>query len=107
MTIKTDLDKLRFSGTAEITLDIKVPTSTIVLNVAAPLSLKAAVLSHTALKTEAARPATTFTLDEKRERVEIAFAGGEVAAGTVKLGLRWEGALEVSPCGAGSGKVRC
>lgn len=99
MTIRTDLKELSFTGTAEITLNILAPTPSIILNVTAPLTLKAAILSHTSLKTESLRPATELKHDTKRERVEISFAGGEIREGTVKLGLRWESKLEPSMMG--------
>jgi aminopeptidase 2 len=99
LTIKTDLQALTFAGTVEIHLNILNPVPSITLNVAAPLQLKGAVLAHSALKTESLRPATEMTLDEKRERVEIKFAGGEISPGLVKLGLRWEGELEASMMG--------
>ncbi|KAK4690347.1 hypothetical protein P7C70_g9606, partial [Phenoliferia sp. Uapishka_3] len=99
LTIRTDLQSLKFYGSAEIILNITEATSSIIINAGAPLHLKAAVLSSTSLKTEALRPATSIEIDTKRERAEIKFAGGEIAAGMVKLGLRWECPLESSMMG--------
>lgn len=99
LVIKTDLAQKTFSGSAEITVHLSKAVPSIVLNVASPLSLKSAILSHAALKTESLRRATEFVVDEKKERAEIKFAGGEIAAGEVKLGLRWEGRLEPSMMG--------
>lgn len=99
MTIRTDLEHATFSGTAEITCHVSQAVRSITLHVAAPLELRAAVLSHSALKTESTRPATNMKFDKKRERVEIEFAGGEIAPGTIRLGLRWDGELETSMMG--------
>lgn len=99
MYIKTDLKQVTFSGSAEITCTVSKPVQSITLHVAPPLSLKAAVLSHAALKTESVRPATKMHFDAKRERVELEFAGGEIAQGQIKLGLRWEAELETSMMG--------
>lgn len=99
LTIKTDLQKLHFSGTSVIHLNLASAQESITLNIALPLKLKNAVLSHTSLKTESVRPATKMVLDEKRERVTLSFAGGEVQQGSVKLALRWEGKLEGSMMG--------
>ncbi|SCZ99097.1 BZ3500_MvSof-1268-A1-R1_Chr3-1g05810 [Microbotryum saponariae] len=96
LVIKTDLEKLSFSGTAEITIDVLEDVPSLVLNVAEPLIIQHAVLSHTSLKTESTRPASELKLHTKRERIEITFAGGHVAAGQVKLALRWQGELDNS-----------
>lgn len=90
---------MHFEGTAEIEVDISAPVSSITLNVAAPLQLHSAVLRHSALKTESTRPATAFEFNQKRERVTITFAGGEIAAGQATIGLRFESPLEPSMMG--------
>ncbi|SCV72291.1 BQ2448_4985 [Microbotryum intermedium] len=91
LVIKTDLEKLTFSGTAEITLDVLHETPSIVLHIAEPLQLKNAVLSRTSTTGPPShRLATGFKFDAKRERVEIVFAGGNIAPGRVRLGLRWD-----------------
>ncbi|GAA5943340.1 hypothetical protein JCM1841_004805 [Sporobolomyces salmonicolor] len=99
VTIRTDLRNLSFSGVAEIHVSVSEPVQSIVLNVAAPLKLEAAVIGSTSLKTESLRPVVSLALDEKRERVEIKFAGGEIAKGEHRLGLRWKGVMDTSMMG--------
>lgn len=93
LVIRTDLAKMTFSGTVVIDLAIHSAVPAITLHAAAPLKLYSAALVHGSLKTESTRPATLFKYDEKKERVTIEFAGGEVAPGTAKLALRFDCAL--------------
>ena len=90
---------MNFEGTVEITVNIASPVKSITLNIASPLELHSAVLSHSALKTESTRPATKFDYNTKRERVTIHFAGGEIAAGQAKIGLRFTSILDSSMMG--------
>lgn len=79
-----------------MTLAIEADVPSITFNIAFPLSLKNAVLEHVGLKTETRRNAVKFEYNLARERVTIFFEGGEVQKGTVKVAMRWEGALDVS-----------
>ncbi|BGP38710.1 Aminopeptidase 2 mitochondrial [Rhodotorula kratochvilovae] len=99
VTIRTDLAALSFSGTAEITFTTSRPLAYLTLHAAAPLELEAAVLGSAQLKTESVRPAKHIRVLEKKERVEIAFKGGEIPAGTHKVGLRWKAPLDDSMLG--------
>ncbi|SCV72292.1 BQ2448_4986 [Microbotryum intermedium] len=94
LVIKTDLKNFTFSGTAEITIDVRHEVPSIVLYVAEPVQIRHAVLWQASLNgASSKRLATNFKLDAKRERVEIVFAGGNIAPGRVRLGLRWESQL--------------
>ncbi|GJN87500.1 hypothetical protein Rhopal_000449-T1 [Rhodotorula paludigena] len=99
LTIRTDLAALSFTGTAEITVNVHRPVSKLILHAASPLELEAAVLASTQLKTESVRPAEHIRVLEKKERVEITFAGGEIAQGEHKVGLRWKAPLDDSMLG--------
>ena len=90
---------MTFEGTVEISVDIASAVESITLNIASPLELHSAVLSHSALKTESTRPAVKFDYNTKRERVTISFAGGEIAAGQAKIGLRFTSILDSSMMG--------
>ncbi|GAA5899974.1 hypothetical protein JCM8208_005555 [Rhodotorula glutinis] len=99
LTIRTDLERLTFTGTGEITFTTNKALPHLTLHAAAPLELEAAVLGSTQVKTESSRPAKHLHVLEKKERVEISFEGGEVPAGTHKVGLRWKGTLDDSMLG--------
>jgi len=94
LTIRTDLERLTFTGTGEITFTTSKALPHLTLHAAAPLELDAAVLGSTQVKTESSRPAKHLRVLDKKERVEISFEGGEVPAGTHKVGLRWKGTLD-------------
>lgn len=94
MTIRTDLKSLTFTGTAEILIEVHKPVQSIVLHAASPLELESAVLGSAQLKTESVRPAEHIRVDEKKERAEIKFAGGEIQKGEHKIGLRWKAQLD-------------
>ncbi|POY75780.1 hypothetical protein BMF94_1093 [Rhodotorula taiwanensis] len=99
LTIRTDLKALTFTGTAEITVTVHEPIAHLTLHAASPLVLEAAVLGSSQLKTESARPAEHIRVDEKKERVQITFAGGEIQKGEHKVGLRWKATLDDSMLG--------
>ncbi|KAL8286510.1 hypothetical protein RQP46_004527 [Phenoliferia psychrophenolica] len=95
LTIKTDLVNKTFSGTGEISISILSPLpagSPLVLNVADPLVLHAAVLAEG----NVVRRASSLNFLPGKERVEIRFDGGGIGVGEVKLGLRWTGDLNRS-----------
>ncbi|BGO90211.1 hypothetical protein NBRC10512_002414 [Rhodotorula toruloides] len=99
LTIRTDLKSLTFTGTAEILIEVHKPVQSIVLHAASPLELESAVLGSAQLKTESVRPAEHIRVDEKKERAEIKFAGGEIQKGEHKIGLRWKAQLDDSMLG--------
>lgn len=94
MTIRTDLKSLTFTGTVEILVEVHKPVQSIVLHAASPLELESAVLGSAQLKTESVRPAEHIRVDEKKERAEIKFTGGEIQKGEHKIGLRWKAQLD-------------
>jgi aminopeptidase N len=94
LTIRTDLKDLTFTGTAEITVTVHKPVPHLTLHAASPLVPEAAILGSSQLKTESARPAEHIRVDEKKERVQITFAGGEIQKGEHKIGLRWNATLD-------------
>lgn len=95
---------LTFTGTAEITVTVHKPVPHLTLHAASPLVLEAAILGSSQLKTESARPAEHIRVDEKKERVQITFAGGEIQKGEHKIGLRWKATLDGE---SAAGCVRC
>lgn len=90
---------MTFDGTVVIDVNVSKAVDSITLNIASPLVLQSAVLSHSALKTESTRSAINFDFNTKRERVTITFAGGEIAVGQAKIGLRFQSPLEPSMMG--------
>ena len=97
--IKTDLESLSFTGAGTITVNVSEPVQSLIINAASPLKVETAVLASTSLKTESVRPATKIQVDEKRERIEVSFAGGEIPKGEHKIGFRWNGKLDTSMLG--------
>lgn len=97
--IKTDLEALTFSGTSEILVQVSEPVEFITIHAASPLKVEGAVLASTSLKTESVRPATKIQVDEKKERLVVHFAGGEIPKGEHKIGFRFKGTLDTSMLG--------
>ncbi|GAA5965418.1 hypothetical protein JCM3765_002371, partial [Sporobolomyces pararoseus] len=97
--IKTDLETLTFSGTCEILVQVSEPVEFITIHAASPLRVEGAVLASTSLKTESVRPATKIQVDEKKERLVVYFAGGEIPKGEHKIGFRFKGTLDTSMLG--------
>ncbi|TKA51094.1 hypothetical protein B0A53_05880 [Rhodotorula sp. CCFEE 5036] len=97
-TIRTDLKELTFSGTAEITISVHKAVPQIVIHVASPLVLEAAVLGSSE-GGSVARAAECIRVEKKTLRAYLRFQGGEVAKGEYKLGLRWRGILDDSLSG--------
>ncbi|KWU42560.1 putative AAP1-alanine/arginine aminopeptidase [Rhodotorula sp. JG-1b] len=97
-TIRTDLKQLTFTGTAEITISVHKAIPHIVIHVASPLVLEAAVLGLSE-NGSVARAAECIRVEKKTLRAYIRFKGGEVPKGEYKLGLRWRGVLDDSLSG--------
>ncbi|KAK4705003.1 hypothetical protein P7C70_g1199, partial [Phenoliferia sp. Uapishka_3] len=92
LTIRTDLISKTLSGTCEITITLLSAIPALVLNVAAPLVLRSAVIEQNGV----IRKASGFKMVEGRERVMITFEGGAIVKGEAKVGLRWDGELNRS-----------
>ncbi|PWY97439.1 putative AAP1-alanine/arginine aminopeptidase [Testicularia cyperi] len=67
ITLKSDLEALRFSGTATIDLDVLEDTDSIVFNAAAKLALSKSLVLSQALKTDN-KSVITLDIDSKHER---------------------------------------
>ncbi|GAA6024593.1 hypothetical protein JCM8202_005070 [Rhodotorula sphaerocarpa] len=96
LVIRTDLQNLTFSGTAEIRVTVHEASSAITLHTAAPLRLEAAVLGEIDSSGEvvALRQAERIVLDETKQRAQLAFGGGEIGKGEYQIGLRWKGTID-------------
>ncbi|GAA5976923.1 hypothetical protein JCM10908_005680 [Rhodotorula pacifica] len=94
-TIRTDLKTLTFSGTAEIAVTVHSAVPHIVLHVASPLVLEAAILGS-AGASATPRAAEHIRVEEETQRAHIRFVGGQVERGEYRIGLRWNGVLNDS-----------
>lgn len=87
------MKELTFTGAAEITISVHKAVPHIVVHVASPLVLEAAVLGPCE-GANVARAAEWIRVEKETLRAYIRFEGGEVAKGEYKLGLRWRGVLD-------------
>jgi aminopeptidase N len=83
--VKPDLDKLRFEGSVKIRVDVREPTSEIILH-AAHLQLRRAVLDPNA------QEATSIAYDETDQTATLKF-GGTVERGTHYISIDYEGTI--------------
>ncbi|KAI0086651.1 peptidase family M1-domain-containing protein [Irpex rosettiformis] len=98
LTIRTDLEKLRFDGYVVAHLDVLEETSKIVFN-SSKLTLGRARLSSAALKEEVTVDATSFEIDGASERVTIQLPGALSAGTQLALKVDFEGELTGSMLG--------
>ena len=97
LTTKIDLEKLTFSGTVSIQLDVHEATDTIVLHCAPQLTVSSAAIATSQLKTDSKLEAERIEKpDAKTELLKLVFPSGSIANGKAVLGLTFSGELEGS-----------
>ncbi|KAJ3551896.1 hypothetical protein NM688_g4446 [Phlebia brevispora] len=92
VTVRTDLDKLKFDGFVVIHLDILRDTSIIVFN-SSKLLLGSAHLTSSSLKQEIVQTTKDFTLNEKSERCTISLPTTLSAGSQAQLKIDFDGEL--------------
>lgn len=101
ITVKTDLKNRTFSGTSEISVDVKTSVSTVVLHVALPLVLRAAafvVAPGPSTEPGEHHFAQSFSFDQATERVSITFQD-QLPVGKAVIILRWDASMNSAMLG--------
>ncbi|KAJ3554813.1 hypothetical protein NM688_g2912 [Phlebia brevispora] len=98
VTVRTDLEKLKFDGFVVVHLDVVKDTSTIVFN-SSKLSLGSARLTSSSLKQEIVQTTKDFAIDEKSERCTISLPTTLSAGSQAQLKIDFDGELTGSMMG--------
>ncbi|TCD67017.1 Aminopeptidase 2 mitochondrial [Steccherinum ochraceum] len=100
LTIRTDLENLKFDGFVIVHLNIVKDTSTIEFNVnVTELHLGELILSSPALETSSVHPASDLKIDAKQERAILALSSTLPAGTTATMKVGFEGPLAASMLG--------
>ncbi|KAI0693908.1 leucyl aminopeptidase [Cytidiella melzeri] len=98
LTLRTDLEKLKFDGYVVIHLDVLKETSKLVFN-CVKLALGEAKISSATLKEDLVFPSSAFKVEEKLERVSLDLPSSLPAGSQLQLKIDFEGELTASMVG--------